>query len=252
MIHLILKILGVLTLILVTTLVLKFITLRCSTYLSKKFKAKAEMDICAMAVQKKRLSFVHKSVVEGICFHAICFFFWTTLYFFIVLIDDEHGAFPYILVLVLSIDALKLIVRIFQKMRYRQVKTSDSFADVESRVDQWVETLITEPGRSVSWKTLRNAESDPYKDLSIGIDTDKKKENPFIIHIVKNDQGFLFNLVGMDKEYNHGLCKDYESIEFGFPKIMRTDYTTHYDQHSDCLDKLEAVLKGNGETVVEK
>ena len=59
-------------------------------------------------------------------------------------------------------------------------------------------------------------------------------------------------LAGMDKEYNHGLCKDYESIEFGFPQIMRTDYTTHYDQHSDCLDKLEAVLKGNGETVVEK
>ena len=250
MILLILKFLGVLTVILVIILVLKFITLRCSTYLSKKFKAKAEMDICAMAVQKKRLSFMHKTVVEGICFHVIEFVFCTTLFFFAVQIDDEHG--PYIIVLVFSIEALKLIVRIFQKMRYRQVKTNDSFADVESRVDQWVETLITEPGRSVSWKTLRNAESDPYKDLSIGIDTDKKKENPFIIHIVKNDQGFLFNLVGMDKEYNHGLSKDSERIDFGFPKIMRADYTTHYDQHSDCLDKLEAVLKGDEETVVEK
>lgn len=220
------------------------------SYRKKWFKRRHEMmtaetDLLKWVLLKKRLSCQHLSVEGVICYHA-CFvcvvgILIIMLHFIFGLFDSINSWTCFGIVFGrYSAD----LYHLYQKMKYRQVKTDNSFEDIESKVNAWTETLTSEKDRKVSWKKVCPSEG----ELRIAMETDPAQEYPFIIHVVKNNTKILFNLVGIGEEYNHSLGKDFHFL----PKFLRTDYTMNYYTHCEHLDHLEGVLRGQEDSATEK
>lgn len=229
--------------------------------LLRKYKEETEMDLGDLVVQKRRLSFLHETVltpmskyicntytaiilfvaIEGavnyfILSRANDFFYQRGGYGVIVLIN-----FPIFLIAALFIPIFYMnIQRLRKKMRYHSIPTHQNFKAIETIVDQWVQKMTEELQMKVTWKEVRNKKKDRYQDLQMGIEPVGSpywlpfitQELPFVIHVVQNHQEILFNLIGKDQEYNYRYT--YNS------KIPTSDYRAHRKK----IRSLEAALRG--------